>query len=199
MSKIVTYSSVNVLRNNVKVVCNIDIPVLGKETDEIYDSKSEFIFPILTNQYIDSVKKVVCSYEKSPLPSRFLVNQEILITKLPTDSGLHGVFNLIGDNIIINADTILNIYGEIPADFLFGHEMGHKIAKYKALKEVYQEIADILGISVYGNDGILSETYADECGNMVSSQIIDHGILPQPLDEYRREGIQKTILKSMYR
>lgn len=198
MSKILNYSSETLLNNGVKVICNLNIPVIGNEKDEIYDMRMDSSKPMLTSQYLNAVKNVLKHYEMSPLPRRFIEGQEILITQFPKYEGLYGIFDLVRDIILVDADTILGARKNECSSFLFGHQMGHKIAKYRATSELYKSIADILGISLDGNFPILNETYADECGNMVSPIINEHGILPVPLSENKREGIQKVILRNIY-
>lgn len=199
MSDFISFKSKSLLDNGVEVSYNLNIPVLG-DSAEAQNNEMLMIEPILTHQYLSAIKDVLSSYRLSPLPERFIERQKFLIACLPTFFGLYGLFNLVGDNIIVDADTIIGAKRhQVLPDFLFGHEMGHKIAKYRATAEVYEEIARVLGISFYDNNYVVKETYADECGNMVSPIICEHGILPCPLDEHKREGIKRLILNNIYR
>lgn len=199
MSKIINYSSENILNNGIRVICNIDMPVSGEESDEIYAERLESLGVILDNQYLTSIKRVLMSYEKSSLPQKFITNQKILIKNLPTYNGLYGMFDHWYDDIIADANTISEVYHGVSSSFLFGHEMGHKLYKYKSNEELLRGIANILDISAYGNDYLITETFSDECGNLISPTICEHDILPFPLEDTKREGIQRLILEHVYK
>jgi hypothetical protein len=199
MTRNFNYNSKTQLNNGIKVICNFNIPVSGAEEDKVYESRMESLKPKLTTQYLTAIKEVLKRYEYSPLPKKFISNQSIFVTKMPVYDELYGLYKLVGDDIVVDADTICNLYIRLQASFLFGHEMGHKIAKYKATDELYEEMASILGISLNENYYAITETFADECGNMISPIICEHGVLASPLNENKREGIRRLILRNANR
>lgn len=174
----------------------IDIDILLSDTAIIREEDS-FIDDMLVNQVLNGLKDSIERYKESEMPNKFIKNQRYIITnKLP--SNIKGVFSSIRDEIYVDADVISGITN-LGAAFLHGHEVGHKIEKYFNLLAVYEEIAHILDLSVSGNEYLISETFADECGNITAQSNIDHGLLRYPLEQEKREYIHRKILYNLYK
>lgn len=78
-----------------------------------------------------------------------------------------------------------------------GHEVGHKISKYKLDDNTREEIRSILGIPTM-NDYIIEETFADACGDIVQNETINnYSFLPN--DPIRREKMRTIALRTSYK
>lgn len=181
--------------NNYSVKIDIDIPVRGVER---IDSKNdEFMNDILVNQFIRGLESARERYKDSELPNSFIEYQEYLITNNLPD-GILGMFDGASDIIYFDADTISDIRG-IEASYVHGHEVGHKIIKYRRMNQCLNDIAHILGVSLKGNEGRLKELLCDECGNLVAGTSRDRLLFNHRIDEPRREHVQRKILYHIYR
>lgn len=166
----------------------------------IDDEYSEIGIDMLIEQYIRSVKSTIAAYKKSELPESFIRGQEYIVTDVSyfdLDSYHHilGLFNLVYDLILFDPDSISGI-GFDP-NFLMGHEVGHKISKYKLDDNTREEIRSILGIPTM-NDYIIEETFADACGDIVQNETINnYSFLPN--DPIRREKMRTIALRTSYK
>lgn len=152
------------LMDGTKIKVDIRIPLSYESV--LDDSQDEWVMEILNNQVIRGLRQTIDAYKESELPDRFLYPQNYIITNVISENTL-GAFCLVGDDIIVDADTISNITAT-KSSFLLGHEMGHKIEKYIDPIEAYINIASSFGISIDGNEEFLSEIFADLCGLIVS-------------------------------
>lgn len=188
------------LLDGTKIEININIP-LG-DYCIIDEKKDEFMTDILTNQILNGLRHSLDAYKNSELPNKFLHPQIFIVTnELPFY--MLGAFHLVGDNIVVDADAISNIR-RTSSDFLLGHEMGHKICKYKDYQDAYESIASSFGISVNGNEAFLSEMYANLCGLIVSKNDdeklphLDDYSLNETLSPMHTEHLKRQVLKSVY-
>lgn len=181
------------LPEGIDVLVDIDIPlsinVLSEKDDSMMDE-------MLINQVYRGIKGALEDYRNSELPDKFLVGQKFIITnKMPLNT--HGRFYLIGDDIMVDADSISGIR-RIDASFLLGHEMGHKYEKYLDLRDAYEAIANMLGMSTRGNEHLLLEIFADECGNIAINNLRDSESQIVSMSEDKRKYLQRKILGSIY-
>lgn len=166
----------------------------------IDDEYSGIGIDMLIEQYIRSVKSTIAAYKKSELPESFIRGQEYIVTDvsyfdLDSYHLILGLFNLVYDLILFDPDSISGI-GFDP-NFLMGHEVGHKISKYKLDDNTREEIRSILGIPTM-NDYIIEETFADACGDIVQNETINnYSFLPN--DPIRREKMRTIALRTSYK
>lgn len=152
------------LYRNIVVDTDILLTFDSEVRDDIDDK--EFV-DIIVSQGLRNIKKLIQAYEQCDLPNIFLTDQRFIITnKLP--SSIHGYYSIPSDDIVLDADSISNIR-RIESSFLFGHEMGHKIDRYRDTLEAYKEIAKVFQMSMEGNEHNLKELYADICGLIVTN------------------------------
>lgn len=170
-------------------------PVIIDEKD------SEFGINMLIEQYLRSVKNAISAYRNSGLPDSFIRGQEYIVTDVSyydLDSFHHilGVFNLLYDLILFDPDSISGI--GFDSNFLMGHEVGHKISKYKLDDDTREEIRSILGLSTM-NTHIIEETFADACGDIVQNQVFNDNYSFLPDDPIRREKMRTIALRTSYK
>lgn len=192
------YNSKERLDSGGNLIYDLSLPVIAGN-DDLNDERFEFIKTILNSQYSNAVSYVIADYKNSLLPLKFIENQNIYVTNLGDCSNIYGLFELNGDDILVDANAICSMIADIRSSFLFGHEMGHKIANYRAKDATYIQLANILGISFYDNQNIVKETFADECGNIVCPIRCEHGILPLPLTSNKIEGVKRLVLSTAYK
>ena len=176
-------------------LAEFDIGISVRDDSEICDT--DFIEEMLINQCNKGIKLSRDSYKKSELPDRFIEGQKYLITNELPD-GILGMYNPVTDQVCFDADTISDI--KMPeAAYIHGHEIGHKIIKYKNMDLCFKDIAEILSVSLLGNDYYIKELFCDECGNIVANTNNDRYLfgcsIPKPL----RKQIQRKILYHIYR
>lgn len=151
------------LDRNIVVETDIKLKFQREVDDDIDDT---FITDIITEHGEESIKKCIRAYEQSELPDVFLKGQKFILTnQLPYY--IYGYLYLPNDDIVLDIDTINNIR-RVESTFLFGHEMGHKIDRYRETTKTKEEIARVLQMSFEGNEYNLKELYADLCGLIVS-------------------------------
>lgn len=181
--------------NDYSVKVDIDIPISGVET--IDPANDEFMTEILVNQFIRGLERARERYKNSCLPNAFIDYQEYLITNnLPDD--ILGMFDGTSDIIYFDADTISDIRG-IEASYVHGHEVGHKIIKYRRMNQCLNDIAHVLGVGLNGNEGKLKELLCDECGNLVAGTARDRLLFNHRIEKPKREYVQRKILYHIYR
>lgn len=175
------------------VFIDIAIPIFWEV--EVYEN--DLFDNIIINQVTAGLQQGVNDYRMSPLPNYFIDGQRYIITnRLP--SGVLGFYHAGTDETFLDADVMSNIR-KVSASFIHGHEIAHKIERYRKMNGLYQDIAHILGMGLSGNQEILSEIYADECANMISSTYYDRGLLRSAIDDDKREYIHKKILYNVYK
>lgn len=180
------------LFDGTKIKIDINIPLSDDVPEERIND--ELFDDILINQLLQGLKDSIAAYKNSELPNSFLHPQKIIITNI-LPMKLYGAFNIIGDDIIVDADAISNIR-RIGNGFLFGHEMGHKIDKYRNTEEAYQDIARSLSISENALP-ILKEIYADICGLIVANSNEPSAYLGDVSND-RCEYLKGRVLKNIY-
>lgn len=159
--KITDYKKLN---HNIIVDTDILLTFDEEVRDDIDDS---FLVKTVIYQSVEGIKSAIHKYEESELPNRFLEGQRFVVTnKLP--SHIYGYFYLPNDDIVLDADAVSNIR-RIESSFLFGHEMGHKIIRYRDTSSSQKEIARIFQMSVEGNEQNLKELYSDIIGLIASN------------------------------
>lgn len=183
---------------------DLAIPVENPTTDEKED---EFIKDAMVNQITRSLTSALESYRINKLPTSFTKGQELVVTTdLAYDTP--GLFDRRTDIIYLDPNYITICMRSISPSFILGHEMGHKIDKYRDTTEVYDQIADFFGISRY-NEHVISEIYSDIVGNIAargynespdrdaSDELIYHA--EEVLTPEESTYIKKRVLHSIYK
>ena len=182
-----------------KIKIDTDIRVNGPIV--INEKDSENGVDMLIEQYLRSVKNTINSYKKTELPDIFIKDQEYIVTDVSYHDyemyhRILGAFNLLYDQILFDPDSISGI-GFDP-DFLMGHEVGHKISKYKLDDETRAEIRNILGLSSM-NEYIIEETFADACGDVVQKNRYSNNYQFLPNDSNKREYMRTIALRTSHK
>lgn len=186
------------LMDGTKIKIDIQIPL---EYDIPIDKiNEEFVEQTMIEQFLRGLRESISAYKASELPDRFLYPQEYIITNV---TPFLGTYFLMGDDIMISADGISNITGT-ENTFLLGHEMGHKIDKYKDTTDAFYSIATSFGMNVQDNEEFLREMYADICGIIVSGNneapLVHLGghSLNDILSDRHTENLKRQVLRNVY-
>lgn len=182
-----------VLADDININIDLSIPIF---TDRVIEDDG-FIDDIMIKQCLRGLKEAISTYKSSELPDRFISGQEIIITNdLP--EGIYGAMSMIGDMMLIEADAISDIR-PVKASYLFAHEIGHKIERYRDMSESKNMVAHLLGIGLYGHERMISEALADEVGNIAVRENSDACRFNYYLEDEQHKVLQHTILKDIYR
>ncbi len=181
------------LEDGINILVDLQIPL---SIDKITFDDS-MIEDLMINQCLHGLKEAISSYRCSKLPNIFLTGQEIIITnELPDD--IYGSMTLLGDTMFVDADAISDIR-PIKASFLFGHEMGHKISKYRPMADSKELMARLLGIGLLGHERVINEALADEFGTIVTGGYSSSNRFNEYLADEHHKLLQHTILRDVYR
>jgi hypothetical protein len=171
---------------------------LDFELSDARIANDSFIEYWLVDQYYKAIKDLLDLYKKSELPNRMIKGQDYTIVNgiYHSKGRSFGFYCPDDDSIIYDADTIAGL-SRVPAEFIFAHELGHKIAKYRLTDDEMKELAYLANVS-YDNKEAINETYADACGSILCP---DGKSYYQYLDcDYDRdECIKRLVLKSCYK
>ena len=169
---------------------NIYIEIYGND-EYIISQKEELLQSGLINQYVTNLKKCIIAYELSPLPERFINSQKFNITN--TEPYVFcGAYNINNGDIYLNPDSLIGI-SDYSGEFVFGHEIGHKIQEFRNCEEVYEIVRRIYNTN---NPYFLEEIFSDICGTMVSQK---KEIKRYPMNEEIHNILKQKVLKCIYR
>ena len=174
----------------INVLVLIDILVRDEHAITITERAEEEFLKIMADQCFSSIKRCVSAYEKSPLPERFIKSQDFIITNyLPRD--IYGYYSQKG-NIYFDADAINGIRG-FSNQFLFGHELGYKIQRYRDVEPCYDIIRRVYDTS---EETFQRLVLSDIFGSIVSGkkEMDDY-----PMEEEVQSQLKLEALKSIYR
>ena len=165
-------------------------PAMGACPSEKMEGIEKFVEEILAPQYFNAMRSIISKFECSLLPDDLIYKQKVRLE--PLGRGLTGVYDRRADIIIEDLDTSV-IRDRGP--YIFGHEFGHKLLKFKhkeAVEHALWEIAGIVGIS---NKNDLKEILCDGVGNVLTQEHKGTHVLPYELPQIKIEGIEKTALR----
>lgn len=159
--------------------------------------EDDFVDNILINQVTNGLKQAIREYQSSELPERFITGQRYVITNSLPD-GILGAYDIPTDEIYFDADMISGIM-DVKPTFILGHEVGHKITRYRKMDDALMDIASVLGVGLFGNEKTITEIFCDEFGNIAAGTDYDRGLLRTYIEPERRKYIHKKILYNLYK
>lgn len=161
-------------------------PAMGESKAEKDENIAKFAEEVLFPQYSRAVKKLIRTYEDSPMPLRYLSGK---LEIRPLLLGFYGV--LLGETIIIDNNVVIGIVRRAGSGaFTFGHEIGHKILKVKDGKELLETVRSRISTDLYDSNEVVAEVV----GEIISgeeSELID-------MDFKTRKLLQRGVLKLAY-
>lgn len=167
--------SESLLRNKIRVTVYLPVPgiydkseapAMGDSSMERDENIMKFAEEMWFPQYFRAVKQIVDVYEKSQMPLRYIVGQEIDIFPM-LDSV--GIYSLSSGKIAIDNDSLLDIRKEGSGAQIFGHEIGHKILFVKDSNELLRNIESLLSIRRKWSHEIIAELAGEVISNETST------------------------------
>lgn len=190
------------------VNCTVEVPVpdlradpyqapgLGKSHSEKSENLDRFLSEIFFPQYTRAIKNSNACYISAGLPEKFLCGVNVSVESLPVlITGVHGFYNHNDDIIVINADTLVIGCRSASGEFVYGHEVGHRIVYKKNAAESEAAISDVCSIMMISDRKCALEMLCDAFGELIASNSRRSSAFRQLVAYEKIEGLKKTALK----
>lgn len=197
------------LSPGVTCTCNIPVPDLelnphqaaglGKTTDEKAENLEKMLDTMLFPQYVRALTNAIQMYKHSELPDHFLYDQIVIIKQLPVMyDGILGYYHRGNDTIVLDCDSFSIGFKNGSGEFLYGHENGHRILRYKARykERALKEVKSIVGTS---DNYIAEELLCDAFGYLVNPKGKSRLDIFEDISPIKKEGLALAALKLAWR
>ena len=111
----------------------LEAPAMGNSPMERDENIMKFAEEMWFPQYFRAVKRIIDVYERSEMPLRYIIGQEIDIFPMIERVGMYSVFS---GKISMDNDSMLDISIVGSGAQIFGYEMGHKLLCVKESNEL---------------------------------------------------------------
>ena len=183
------------LRNKIHVTVYLPIPgsmekseapAMGNSPMERDENIMKFAEEMWFPQYFRAAKRIIDVYERSEMPLRYIIGQEIDIFPMIERVGM---YSIVSGKIAVDNDGIIDIRREGYGAQIFGHEMGHKILCVKESRELLENVQEYFGTT----EKWAHEIIAELTGEIVAND--DTAIKISLLDERPKAYFKRQILK----
>lgn len=183
------------LRNKIHVTVYLPIPgsmekseapAMGNSPMERDENIMKFAEETWFPQYYRAAKRIIDVYERSEMPLRYIIGQEIDIFPMIERVGM---YSIVSGKIAVDNDGIIDIRREGSGAQIFGHEMGHKILCVKESRELLENVQEYFGTT----EKWAHEIIAELTGEIVAND--DTAIKISLLDERPKAYFKRQILK----
>lgn len=183
------------LRNKIHVTVYLPIPgsmekseapAMGNSPMERDENIMKFAEEMWFPQYFRAAKRIIDVYERSEMPLRYIIGQEIDIFPMIERVGM---YSIVSGKIAVDNDGIIDIRREGSGAQIFGHEMGHKILCVKESRELLENVQEYFGTT----EKWAHEIIAELTGEIVAND--DTAIKISLLDERPKVYFKRQILK----
>ena len=183
------------LRNKIHVTVYLPIPgsmekseapAMGNSPMERDENIMKFAEEMWFPQYFRAAKRIIDVYERSEMPLRYIIGQEIDIFPMIERVGM---YSIVSGKIAVDNDGIIDIRREGSGAQIFGHEMGHKILCVKESRELLENVQEYFGTT----EKWAHEIIAELTGEIVAND--DTAIKISLLDEKTKTYFKHQILK----
>jgi len=183
------------LRNKIHVTVYLPIPgsmekseapAMGNSPMERDENIMKFAEETWFPQYYRAAKRIIDVYERSEMPLRYIIGQEIDIFPMIERVGM---YSIVSGKIAVDNDGIIDIRREGSGAQIFGHEMGHKILCVKESRELLENVQEYFGTT----EKWAHEIIAELTGEIIAND--DTAIKISLLDERTKEYFKRQILK----
>lgn len=183
------------LRNKIHVTVYLPIPgsmekseapAMGNSPMERDENIMKFAEEMWFPQYFRAAKRIIDVYERSEMPLRYIIGQEIDIFPMIERVGM---YSIVSGKIAVDNDGIIDIRREGSGAQIFGHEMGHKILWVKESRELLENVQEYFGTT----EKWAHEIIAELTGEIVAND--DTAIKISLLDERPKAYFKRQILK----
>lgn len=183
------------LRNKIHVTVYLPIPgsmekseapAMGNSPMERDENIMKFAEEMWFPQYFRAAKRIIDVYEKSQMPLRYIIGQEIDIFPMLERAGM---YSIVSGKIAVDNDGLIDIRKEGSGAQIFGHEIGHKVHCVKDSNKILENVQKIFG----ANDKWSYEIIAELTGEIIAND--DSAIKISFLDERTKQYLKRQILK----
>lgn len=190
------------------VNCMVEVPVpdfgadpdqasgLGKSRSEKSENLDRFLSEIFFPQYTRALKKSNACYMSADLPKKFLRGANVSVVSLsPFVDGIHGFYNHDDDIIVINADTLVMGCRSASGEFVYGHEVGHRIVYKKNVTESEAAVSEACSIMMISDRKCALEMLCDAFGELTASNSRKMSSFRQLVGHEKVDGLKRIALK----
>lgn len=187
----------------VTCVCTLSVPdlsadpdqaqAMGKSVSEKSENIDQFMSEIMFPQYIRALRSAILAYLNSDLPEYFLHGHRVKVCSLPIWSTTPAAYNYATDTVIIDADTLNIGYHGDSGQFVYGHELGHRIMHFRGQEITDRAISVASSILSLSDRKLLLEVMADAFGSLISTG--KNSRFTQYIEPLKQEGLQRAALR----
>ncbi len=164
----------------------LEAPAMGNSPMERDENIMKFAEEMWFPQYFRAVKRIIDVYERSEMPLRYIIGQEIDIFPMIERVGMYSVFS---GKISMDNDSMLDISIVGSGAQIFGHEMGQKLLCVKESNELLENVQEYFGTT----EKWAHEIIAELTGEIVAND--DTAVKISFIDERTKEYFKRQILK----
>lgn len=164
----------------------LEAPAMGNSPMERDENIMKFAEEMWFPQYFRAVKRIIDVYERSEMPLRYIIGQEIDIFPMIERVGMYSVFS---GKISMDNDSMLDISIVGSGAQIFGHEMGRKLLCVKESNELLENVQEYFGTT----EKWAHEIIAELTGEIVAND--DTAVKISFIDERTKEYFKRQILK----
>lgn len=187
----------------VNCICRLSVPDLSADPDqaramgnslsEKSESIDQFLSEIFFPQYVRALRTAVLAYLASDLPEYFLRGHRVLVGSIPIWEDSRAAYDPYDDLVIIDANALnLGAYGS-SSQFIYGHELGHRIMHFRGTESTDKAIAFASSVLSTCDRTFLLEVMADAFGALISPG--KNSRFTDGLDPIKQEGLQLAALR----
>lgn len=182
------------LRNKIHVTVYLPVPgtmdkseapAMGDSQMERDENIMKFAEEMWFPQYFRAAKRIIDVYEKSEMPLRYIIGQEIDIFPMVERVGMYS----ISGKIAVDNDGLIDIRKEGSGVQIFGHEIGHKVHCVKDSQKLLQNLQEFFRT----DNKMTYEIMAELTGEIIAND--GTAIKISFIDEKTKEYFKRQILK----
>lgn len=163
-----------------------EAPAMGDSPMERDENIMRFAEEMWFPQYFRAIKRIIETYERSPMPLRYIKGQKIDIFPMVERVG---IFSTTSGLIAVDNDGLLDMRREGSGAQIFGHEIGHKLHTVKVSNYLLQEIESFFSV----NRMLAKELLAELTGELIAND--NSAIKISYIDENSKRYFMQQILK----
>lgn len=163
-----------------------EAPAMGDSPMERDENIMRFAEEMWFPQYFRAIKRIIETYERSPMPLRYIKGQKIDIFPMVERVG---IFSTTSGLIAVDNDGLLDMRREGSGAQIFGHEIGHKLHTVKVSNDLLQEIESFFSV----NRMLAKELLAELTGELIAND--NSAIKISYIDENSKRYFMQQILK----
>lgn len=163
-----------------------EAPAMGDSPMERDENIMKFAEEMWFPQYFRAIKRIIETYERSPMPLRYIKGQKIDIFPMVERVGM---FSPISGRVAVDNDGLLDMTREGSGAQIFGHEIGHKIHTVKESNDLLPKMENYFSL----NRILAMELFAELTGEIIAND--NSAIKISFIDENTKRFFKRQLLK----